>query len=310
MAGSSVRLRNRLVRAISCPVWRTLVLLFACAFPPTAAQNGSAPGSPGPRADLGPARELVRLQKYEEADRLLADLQNTHPDDPSLLLLRGEVLLAVSNPEKAAELFRRAAEVSPQKLRVHFGLGTALSAVDDESGALAAFGKEIELNPDPEIRAKARVNRSVLYERAQKWNEAAAELEALLAEAPERQEAYGDLAQLYLKAGRTDEALRAVEQGAERGLLAAPLYLNVGADYFNRKAFDRAAASFSRALEIQPDLALAELNLALALDRLDRKDEANSHLERYLELRPDAPEASEIQKRLAGPPKKTASKAK
>ncbi len=286
----------------------TLMLLLAYTVLPVAAvQDRAQPTSP---ADLGPARELARLQKYEEAELLLSELENVHPDDPSLLLLRGEVLLAINNPKKAADVLAHAAEVAPQKLRVHFGLGAALAALDDRAGAVAAFGTEIELNPDPEIRAKARANRSVLYERDQRWSDSAAEMEAILAETPDRPEVFGDLAQIYLKAERPDDALRAVERGAERGLLAAPLFVNVGAHYFNKKAFDLAATAFRRALEAEPDLAQAELDLARALDRLERKDEANSHLRRYLDLRPNAPEASEIRKRLAGSTKATTAKSK
>jgi len=293
-----------------------LALLLGLSRAPLLAQapEGAPPpaaAAPAPRADLGPARELVRGQKYPEAETLLADLQTAYPDDPSLLLLRGEVLLAIRNPQKAAEVLGHAAEVAPRKLRVHFGLGSALSEIGDTSGALAAFATEIELNPDPEIRAKARVNRSVLYEREKKWSESAAELEALLAENPEHQEIYGDLAQLYLKADRPEDALKAVERGADKGPAAARLYVNIGADYYNKKSFEQAANCFGKALEIDPGLAQAELNLARALDHLDRKTEADSHLKRYLELRPDAPEAAEIKKRLAVPPtKKSGTKTK
>ncbi len=280
-------------------------LLAALSFPLFGQESHPQPGAepPAAHADLEPARELVKAEKYEEAERLLADLQTAYPDDSPLLLLQGDVLLATKKPDKAVEVLRHAAEIAPQKVRVHFDLGSALSALGDTQGALEAFAKEIELNQDPKIRGMAHLNRSILYDKDQKWNESAAELEALLEAEPDRKEAYGDLAQTYLKAGRPDEAARAVERGAEKGFQSARLHFNVGAAYFNQKAFDKAAQAFQKAIEIQPDLAQAELNLAKTLDQLNRKDEANSHLKRYLELRPNAPDAAEIKKRLAGPAK-------
>lgn len=260
---------------------------------------------PPARADLAPARELTKAGKFDEADRMLAELETTFPDDPSLLLLHGEVLLAKNNAPAAVERLRHAAEVAPQKLRVQFELATALSAIGDSSGALEAFAKEIELNQDSKIRGMARVNRSILYQKAQKWSDAAAELEALLEVDPERKEAYGDLAQMYLNAGHPDDAQHVIERGAEKGYQSSRLWFGVGVAYYNEKSYDKSVVAFRKAIELQSDLAEAELNLAKTLDQLDRREEANPHLARYLELRPDAKEAADIRKRLASPAKAT-----
>lgn len=272
------------------------------------AQSPSPPPPPPPaaaapaRADLTAARELVKAAKYDEADKALTELQATFPDDPSLLLLRGEILNTTGHPDQAVPLLRHAAEVAPAKKRVHFQLGTALSTTGDAVGALAAFGKELEVNPDPKIAVMSRLNRTILFEKNRQFDEAAAEMERVLEAEPDRKDAYGDLAGLYLDAGKPAEAARTVERAEAAGLQSARLHFRMGVAYFKLKDFDKAATSFDRTLEIQPELAAAELNLAQALDQLGRKTEADAHFRRYLELEPKAPEAAEIRKRLQASP--------
>jgi hypothetical protein len=46
-------------------------------------------------------------------------------------------------------------------------------------------------------------------------------------------------------------------------------------------------------------MAEAERSLAATLSKLERNGEAREHLVRYLELRPDAPDADEVREHLA-----------
>jgi Flp pilus assembly protein TadD len=55
---------------------------------------------------------------------------------------------------------------------------------------------------------------------------------------------------------------------------------------------------FNEALRADPELAEAERSLAAALERLGRDAEAVQHLRRYLELRPDAPDAEAVAGRI------------
>src|SRR5262245_32524240 len=103
----------------------TLVLLQGVAHaqsPPAAPPEATQPA----RADLTEARRLVREGKYPEADQALTALQQDHPDDPALLLLRGEVLLALNHPDQAIPLLKHSAEIDPQRARTHFQLGSGL----------------------------------------------------------------------------------------------------------------------------------------------------------------------------------------
>ena len=65
------------------------------------------------RADLSEANALVAESDYAGAESLLAGLQQEYPDDPALLLLRGELLLALG---KVLSALREVGELLVQLL--------------------------------------------------------------------------------------------------------------------------------------------------------------------------------------------------
>jgi Flp pilus assembly protein TadD len=60
-----------------------------------------------------------------------------------------------------------------------------------------------------------------------------------------------------------------------------------GVDHFVREHWRKAAADFRRALEADPNLAVARFNLALSLDQLGEHAEATEHFRKARELAPD-----------------------
>jgi tetratricopeptide (TPR) repeat protein len=251
-----------------------------------------------PRADLTEAIERIRDGDFAAAEEGLAPLQEQFPDDPRLLFMRGEVLLALSRPADALPLLERVAELDGARPRVHFQLATARQLNGDRSGALTAFAKEIETNDDVQVRVMARLNRALLLEQGQDWSGAAAELEAVLELDPERLEVYGDMASFQLRAGELDKAASSLERGFANGFRSARHHHILGARYYENKAFDAAIRAFRQAIEIDPQLAEAERSLASALDQVGQEQEALTHLRRYIELEPDAPDAQRVSERI------------
>ncbi|MHC4137471.1 MAG: tetratricopeptide repeat protein [Planctomycetota bacterium] len=263
---------------------------------PAATPVDSAP--PLPEADLTKASEFVRAGDFAAADRELAGLQEEFPDDPRLLFMRGEVVLAMAKPADALPLLERASHLDGERPRVNFQLGMALLMTGARDRALAAFGKEIETNEDVDVQIMARLNRTQILAQGGDWSLAAAELEAVLELDPQRVEAYGDMAGFHLEAGDLEQAARSLEVGREKGFRSARHHYVLGARYYEKKAYDDAVAAYRRALEIDPQLAEAERGLGGALDQLDEGKEALVHLRRYLELRPDAPDAQRVNERI------------
>jgi len=251
-----------------------------------------------PGADLTEARELVRSGDYARAELVLAEQREEFPDDPRLLLLQGEVLLALSQPARALPLLQRVAELDGDGPRVHFQLATALQATGDREAALEAFAKEIEINADTAVRVMARLNRMILLEQQGDLAGAAAELEAVVELDSTQIEAYGEMARFYIQAGRLDDAASSLERGLEQGFRSAEHHYSLGAQYLGQKAYDSAILAFRQAIEIDPEMAAAERSLALALDETGQEQEALGHFQRYLELQPDAPDAERVTQRI------------
>jgi tetratricopeptide (TPR) repeat protein len=251
-----------------------------------------------PRADLTGANALVAESDYAGAEALLAGLQQDFPDDPALLLLRGELLLALAKPDEARVVLEHGATIDPERPRINFQLGTALASTGERAEALAAFARELEVNQDEAVRTLAHLNRSLLFERERNWRASIQELEAVLAIQPSRTEIYGDLVSLYIRAGQITEAIDVMDRGAVAGFASSRHYYSLGARLYRDERYEDAISMLTKAVELEPDLSQAERSLAAALEKLGRNDEALDHLRRYLEINPNAPDAAAVTEKL------------
>lgn len=272
-----------------------LFLLAALAFPALAEEDAEPPP-----ADLTEANELVGAGDWAAAEQTLAEILTDHPDDIRVLQMRGEVLVALRRFDEAIPLLERCVELEPERPRIHFQWATALQATDQLDGALAAYGKEIAVNDELQVKVLSHLNRSLLLERREDLAGAADELEAVIELDPTRKRAHGDLATLYLRDGQLEKAAERLALGKAAGFESARLHYNLGAAFFNEGSFEAAAASFREALALDPELADAQRGLGSTLERLDQPAAAKQHFRRYLELKPDARDAADIRERISG----------
>jgi Tfp pilus assembly protein PilF len=168
-------------------------------------------------------------------------------------------------------------------------------AVDDERGgrdrrrdrraaedAAVSAAVAIEAALVVPAAAAAAHARALAALRAENWLEAELELEPLTLEYPQYPGPHVNLATVYRKDGRSDEARGALERalGAEPGHAAANTQL--GILLREQGQFAEAEAAYRRALSSDPDHALAHYNLGVLLDvYLRRTAEALEHYELY-----------------------------
>jgi tetratricopeptide (TPR) repeat protein len=251
-----------------------------------------------PQADLSAVNDLVRSGAYAEAETKLAALQEEFPHDPRLLLMRGEVLLALNRPDDALPLLEKTIELDPERPRANFQLASVLAARGRADEALEAFGREVAVNDEPAVVVMARLNRAMLYQEKKAWGEAARELEAVVELEPGRLEAWGDLAALYQRAGELDAAADALTRGADAGFRSAKHCASLAVAYHEKGNYERAIQMFQASLLVQPDDPTTLKNLAASLQQAGRTAEAAKRLEDYLRVRPNAPDAAEIAGRI------------
>lgn len=131
--------------------------------------------------------------------------------------------------------------------------------------------------------------------------EAIAEYEKVLGLKPDFFEARFDLATALEKQGQHDAAIEQYDQAAALKPDNVDVQYNVGAILVQRQMFDRARPYLHRATELDSTHAMASKALGFAYLQGEPKDmnAARRYLERYLELKPDAEDATEIRAVIA-----------
>ena len=125
--------------------------------------------------------------------------------------------------------------------------------------------------------------------------EAAAELQKAVELGPATDKLQVDLARANVKLKEWDKAEAALKAAEEiksdnpdipyyRGMVAAA-----------HKDYAASAANFEKAIELNPNNAYAHYYAGLAYNALKRSDKTVQHLDAFLRLAPDAPEAKKVQ---------------
>jgi tetratricopeptide (TPR) repeat protein len=114
---------------------------------------------------------------------------------------------------------------------------------------------------------------------------------ALLRRDPGNPLRHDAVAELYLAAGRIDDAIAEFRESLRLNSGSAPTHYNLGYALSSHGRRDEAIAEFEAAIGIDDDYALAHNNLGALLQVGGRIEEARRHFERAVALRPDNVEA-------------------
>ena len=106
---------------------------------------------------------------------------------------------------------------------------------------------------------------------------------------------YDDLAKLYAKQERYDEAIRISKQGLGRGFITAEAFNNLGAIIIRKtNYYGEPLLYFRKAIEIDSLYDAAYLNAGICCSFLHRDPEMIYYFSKFLELRPDYSEAAKL----------------
>jgi serine/threonine-protein kinase len=136
----------------------------------------------------------------EEALAFLREAQQRHPDDFWLNYLLGQYWEKES-PQVAVGYFRAALAIRPGNDEFYTKLGRALLDTGDAEGAIGAFGKALELNPNADVAkdlARLRAPQGKLEALRAAW-------EKLLGRNPPDHESWFGYAELCLFLGREED---------------------------------------------------------------------------------------------------------
>ena len=240
------------------------------------------------------ALSTVRLEqgKYQKAAEAAEKAIALGSTDVMVLRTRWEAYRYLGDEAKAAEAqedLERTGRLTEEAKKV-YNEGIGLLKAGDEEGAYAKFQEAVEF--DANLReAQFAVATTAL--KVGHDAEAAAAAKAILDENPQDAEAIGIRYNAALKLG--DEAMLI---DALVGLAAVePEVARDGLWKLALAAYDvddmaRATERFGKVLEVHPDNARAHYYLGLIYVGEGANEEAQHHLQRFLELTPDDPDAA------------------
>lgn len=188
-------------------------------------------------------------------DRFLTALDRDRPDDPGILLRLALVRLRLGRAEEALVLADRAVELAPRDGGAHAARGQVLRALRRLPEARLSLEEAVRLAPDHAAAWTALGE--VLGARAEGLSAAADALRRAAGLAPRDPKPLGVLAAVMMSLGRHDEAI-----AAYRGAIA---------------------------LSADPNPADLLNNLGVALERMERREEAVAVLRTASLVRPDSP---------------------
>lgn len=226
-----------------------------------------------------------------EAEALYRRALQRDPGNPAVLALLGSLLMDTGDggATEAVELCTKATRLAPNVAQFHHALGTALANLRRFPEAIGAFRRAIQCHRDY-ADGHAGLGRALAS--VGQLDEAIASFRTAMTLKPNFAPAYVDLASALRRAGKLDEAVNVATRATEFDPRSGKAHNILGLIYADRHDDARAIQHLERALELQPDLADAHLNIAQVLmQQRDDLDAAIAACRRAIALRPTYAEA-------------------
>ncbi len=238
------------------------------------------PKSTGARRNL--ALALARKGHFDGAIDALEAAAEIDPNDVWIHVDLGNAYLGKGQAEAAVRSFERAVEIDPSLAQAHFNLANALIGLDRWSDARRHLEATLELEPG---HTRAHYQRAMANHHSGNSTAAIRELRELLKDDPSFIAARMGLATTLAEAKRNQEAAAVYHQGLALDIPAAERIelLNALANLQWRQGQRQPAIAYWRQVtELVPDSSAAWMNLANALQLLQRQKEVRQKEAREL----------------------------
>ena len=235
-----------------------------------------------------------------ELEPLFAAAARLAPDHAPLYCRLGDARMRAGETERAAEAYRAALELDPELAQAHRGLGNARLALGDAEGARAHLERAAELRPEDSVAWAALARAWRLLDRAELARQAAERADAGRPidriPDPYREEVALLAVSSAALLGRADSALaagdarRSAEHLAEvaRARPEDPwVWRNLALALRRAGRLEEARGAAGRAIELAPRFALGHLELGKVFEVEGRLEEALGPYRRVVDLEPE-----------------------
>jgi len=255
------------------------------------------------------AEALAKLGQFDQAVTAYRDAIELNPDFSWSYHHLGDALTQQQQWEESAEAFRKAIELNPEHYGSYVGLGKSLAKLGQLDEAIAAYRRAQELNPDADwinfalaevLEQKKQSDLALAianYQRAIELNpDDIQTYHKLLEIQPENCNVWFQLAETLAKQNQLEEAIAAYRQAIQ--LIQQPQETTSNLDpkgdrksaiAHHQQAIENnpdQMPDYYKLLELQPDNQEVLLQLAQALVRQERMEEAIAAYRQLVEVSP------------------------
>ena len=234
----------------------------------------------------------IEEKNYEAALESVHRFRELAPDDPNGLFMLYDAHTGLGNQKEADAALKelKAKDRGGDTVALIYNAGVAAVKAGNYAGAKARFQEALEL--DPTLK-EAMAALSVMFFSEKKYPEAATWSERHLQQAPGDARSLRIRWESYRELGDDEKAKAAFKElaAADPKVLATDLY-NKGVELFEAGNTAEAIVQYEHALEADPDYARAHYQLGICYIGSGQAEDAKLHLQKFVELAPDDPEAA------------------
>ncbi len=239
---------------------------------------------------------LYEKGDYPNAEKNLSLALTREPSNHEALYYLALVKAKRSEYSGAIEQMRLAVDKAPKRSDYRYALGDIYRRDDRLGEAIEEWKKTLELDPN---NADAHEALGHVYLDTGKVEDAIKSLEAALTVDPKRKRVLGAMGDAFFSAGRWDEAVRRYEKALREAPELTYVYYKIGRSWSERDQHTRAIDWYKKAIVAEPQNAMAYYYLGYSYKDKFKKKEAAAAFRKYLELKPNADDKSEIEDEIA-----------
>jgi len=209
----------------------------------------------------------------------------------------GVAYFEAGNYRAAIPELSKAADLAPANVEYRNALGMALLFGRNLDPAIKVFEEAIGIDPK---NTEVKNNLASAYIMKGELEKAKPLLKQVLDDPlyPTPQFAYFNLARIYERQGKIDEAIEQYEQALDIRSDYVDAHYNLGLLYLQEGRTDRAIEQFTAATRLNPKIAVYQQSLGLAYVRAGKNLEARIAFEKVLEIEPNSPSAEYARRML------------
>ncbi len=242
-----------------------------------------SPRIPSYYSNLG---EVERQRgNLDEAQAALAKAIELDPQSAEAYSNLGIVHFDLKEFEEAATCYEKAIALQPNFPEAHNNLGNAFRALDRRTEAVACYQRAVTQRDG---YAEAYNNMAAALRDAQDFESAEHAYRKAIQQKPGYIDAYNNLAIMLSSLDRTEDALRYLAEALKLDEKHVASLLNVARVQLKRGAYAIAEQAASIARDIDAENAEPHVVLADIQHELDQPEAALRHIERAVELEPEA----------------------